>query len=109
MIFCAFTALRARALRQYLHAMRIQVLKEVLYARRRDNGFAARGHGRGAGDKATRRRVDTRSLVGTGLGLTAGSFYLMTGWTPDISQMTIIVRSGCRASPIGHFRASTIA
>src|SRR5580658_7945264 len=36
-------------------------------------------------------RVDTRLLLGTGLGLTAWSFYAMTGWTPDISQMTIIV------------------
>jgi len=36
-------------------------------------------------------RVDTRLLLGTGLGLTAWSFYAMTGWTPDVSQMTIIV------------------
>jgi DHA2 family multidrug resistance protein len=36
-------------------------------------------------------RVDTRLLLGTGLGLTAWSFYVMTGWTPDISQTTIIV------------------
>jgi DHA2 family multidrug resistance protein len=35
--------------------------------------------------------VDTRLLLGTGLGLTAWSFYVMTGWTPDVSQMTIIV------------------
>jgi len=35
-------------------------------------------------------RVDTRYLLGIGLGLTAWSFYEMTGWTPDISQMTII-------------------
>ena len=35
--------------------------------------------------------IDTRLLLGTGLGLTAWSFYVMTGWTPDISQMTIIV------------------
>src|SRR6202049_4044240 len=35
-------------------------------------------------------KVDTRVLLGTGLGLTAWSFYVMTGWTPDISQMTII-------------------
>src|ERR1700691_4477664 len=34
--------------------------------------------------------VDTRYLLGTDLGLTAWSFYVMTGWTPDISQMTII-------------------
>jgi DHA2 family multidrug resistance protein len=34
--------------------------------------------------------VDTRLLLGFGLGLTAWSFYAMTGWTPDISQLTII-------------------
>ena len=31
-------------------------------------------------------RVDTRILLGIGLGLTSWSFYAMTGWTPDISQ-----------------------
>jgi DHA2 family multidrug resistance protein len=36
-------------------------------------------------------RIDTRLLLGTGLGITAWSFYVMTGWTPDVSQMTIIV------------------
>jgi DHA2 family multidrug resistance protein len=36
-------------------------------------------------------RVDTRLLLTTGLGLTAWSFYTMTGWTPDVSQMAIIV------------------
>jgi MFS transporter, DHA2 family, multidrug resistance protein len=36
-------------------------------------------------------RIDTRLLLGTGLGLTAWSFYAMTGWTPDVSQTTIIV------------------
>jgi len=36
-------------------------------------------------------RVDTRLLLATGLGLTAWSFYVMTGWTPDISQLTIVV------------------
>jgi DHA2 family multidrug resistance protein len=35
-------------------------------------------------------RVDTRVLLGVGLGLTAWSFYAMTSWTPDVSQMTII-------------------
>lgn len=35
--------------------------------------------------------VDTRILLGTGLGLTAWSFYAMTGWTPDVSQTTIIL------------------
>jgi DHA2 family multidrug resistance protein len=36
-------------------------------------------------------RVDTRVLLGSGLGLTAWAFYAMTGWTPDISQTTIVV------------------
>jgi MFS transporter, DHA2 family, multidrug resistance protein len=36
-------------------------------------------------------RVDTRLLLGVGLLLTSWSFYAMTGWTPDISQLTIIV------------------
>jgi MFS transporter, DHA2 family, multidrug resistance protein len=35
-------------------------------------------------------RVDTRILLGFGLGLTAWSFYQMTAWTPDISQGSII-------------------
>jgi DHA2 family multidrug resistance protein len=36
-------------------------------------------------------RVDTRFLLTLGLGLTAWSFYVMTGWTPDVSQKTIVV------------------
>ena len=36
-------------------------------------------------------RIDTRFLLAIGLGLTAWSFDVMTGWTPDVSQMTIIV------------------
>ncbi len=35
-------------------------------------------------------RVDTRWLLAFGLGLTAWSFYAMTGWTPDIAQETIV-------------------
>ncbi|HXS20554.1 MAG TPA: DHA2 family efflux MFS transporter permease subunit [Steroidobacteraceae bacterium] len=35
-------------------------------------------------------RTDTRLLLGFGLGLSAWSFYLMTGWTPDVSSWTII-------------------
>jgi DHA2 family multidrug resistance protein len=35
-------------------------------------------------------RVDTRLLLGLGLGLTAWAFYAMTGWTPDVSQPAII-------------------
>ena len=36
-------------------------------------------------------RFDTRLLLGIGLGLTAWAFYAMTGWTPNVSQTTIIV------------------
>jgi MFS transporter, DHA2 family, multidrug resistance protein len=35
-------------------------------------------------------RVDTRLLLGVGLGITAWSFHAMTGWTPDTSQGTIV-------------------
>ena len=35
-------------------------------------------------------RTDTRLLLGLGLGLSAWTFYLMTGWTPDVSSWTII-------------------
>jgi MFS transporter, DHA2 family, multidrug resistance protein len=36
-------------------------------------------------------RVDTRLLLALGLGFTAWAFYVMTGWTPDVSQRTIVV------------------
>jgi MFS transporter, DHA2 family, multidrug resistance protein len=36
-------------------------------------------------------RIDTRLLLALGLALTAWSFYVMTGWTPDISQQSIIM------------------
>ena len=35
-------------------------------------------------------RADTRLLLAIGLGLSAWSFYLMTGWTPDVSSWTVI-------------------
>ena len=35
-------------------------------------------------------RVDTRLLLAIGLGLTAWSFQSITGWTPNVSQMTIM-------------------
>lgn len=35
-------------------------------------------------------RVDTRYLLLAGLGLTAIAMYEMTGWTPDVSQWTIV-------------------
>jgi MFS transporter, DHA2 family, multidrug resistance protein len=36
-------------------------------------------------------RADTRVLLGIGLGLTAWAYYAMTGWTPAVSQETIVV------------------
>jgi MFS transporter, DHA2 family, multidrug resistance protein len=36
-------------------------------------------------------RADTRILLALGLVLTAWAFYVMTGWTPDVSQRTIVV------------------
>jgi MFS transporter, DHA2 family, multidrug resistance protein len=36
-------------------------------------------------------RFDTRLLLAIGLGLTAWSFYAMTGWTPDVSTAQMIV------------------
>ena len=35
-------------------------------------------------------KVDTRLLLTIGFGLTAGSMFMMTGWTPDVSQGTIV-------------------
>ncbi|OYX73149.1 MAG: EmrB/QacA family drug resistance transporter [Rhizobiales bacterium 32-66-11] len=35
-------------------------------------------------------RVDTRILLTFGLGLTAWAMYAMTGWTPDVSQWTVV-------------------
>jgi DHA2 family multidrug resistance protein len=35
-------------------------------------------------------KVDTRVLLAIGLGLSAWSFYIMTGWTPDVSQGEIV-------------------
>lgn len=36
-------------------------------------------------------RVDVRLLLGTGLALSAWTFYAMTGWTPDVSAEEVIV------------------
>jgi DHA2 family multidrug resistance protein len=36
-------------------------------------------------------KVDTRVLLAIGLGLTAWSFYQMTGWTPEVPQLTIVL------------------
>ncbi len=46
-------------------------------------------------------RVDTRLLLGIGLGFTAWSFYDMTGWTPDISQMTIMRNGVVQGAGLG--------
>jgi len=46
-------------------------------------------------------RVDTRLLLAVGLGLTAWSFYDMTGWTPDISQMRIMGNGVIQGAGLG--------
>ncbi|HEX4411729.1 MAG TPA: DHA2 family efflux MFS transporter permease subunit [Xanthobacteraceae bacterium] len=46
-------------------------------------------------------RVDTRLLLAVGLSMTAWSFYQMTGWTPDISQGTIVGVSMVQGAGLG--------
>jgi DHA2 family multidrug resistance protein len=46
-------------------------------------------------------RVDTRLLVAIGMGLTAWPMYEMTGWTPDVSQTTIIVNGLIQGAGLG--------
>src|SRR6266478_6476543 len=46
-------------------------------------------------------RVDTRLLVAVGMGLTAWPMYEMTGWTPDVSQTTIIVNGLIQGAGLG--------
>src|SRR5258706_9885300 len=46
-------------------------------------------------------RVDTRLLLAVGLGLTAWSVYDLTGWTPDVSQMTIMGNGGGQGAGLG--------
>jgi len=46
-------------------------------------------------------RVDTRVLLAVGLGLTAWSLYEMTGWTPDVSQTTIIANGVIQGAGLG--------
>src|ERR1700721_3308870 len=36
-------------------------------------------------------KVDTRLLLAIRLGFSAWAFYIMTGWTPDVSEQEIIV------------------
>ncbi|HEY0493648.1 MAG TPA: MFS transporter, partial [Candidatus Dormibacteraeota bacterium] len=46
-------------------------------------------------------RVDIRLLLATGLGLTAWAMYDMTGWTPDVSQWTIISTGFVQGAGLG--------
>jgi DHA2 family multidrug resistance protein len=46
-------------------------------------------------------KVDTRLLLAVGLGLTAWPLYQMTGWTPDVSQMTLIVNGLIQGAGLG--------
>jgi MFS transporter, DHA2 family, multidrug resistance protein len=46
-------------------------------------------------------KVDTRVLLGLGLALTAWSFYEMTGWTPDVSQMRVVVIGVVQGAGLG--------
>jgi MFS transporter, DHA2 family, multidrug resistance protein len=46
-------------------------------------------------------RVSTRLLLGAGLGLTAWSLYQMTGWTPDVSQTTVVVMGVVQGMGLG--------
>ena len=46
-------------------------------------------------------RVDTRILLAFGLALTGWGLYLMTGWTPDVSQATIIGNGMIQGAGLG--------
>ncbi len=46
-------------------------------------------------------RVDTRYLLIIGLALTAWSFNAMTGWTPDVSQATIVGVTAVQGAGLG--------
>ena len=46
-------------------------------------------------------RVDTRILLLTGLLLTAWAMYDMTGWTPDVSQWTIVITGFIQGAGLG--------
>ena len=46
-------------------------------------------------------RVDTRILLAIGLTLTAWSFNAMTGWTPDVSQASIIAVTMVQGAGLG--------
>jgi MFS transporter, DHA2 family, multidrug resistance protein len=46
-------------------------------------------------------RVDPRILVALGLLLMCASFYVMTGWTPDVSQRTIVLTIMLQGAGLG--------
>jgi DHA2 family multidrug resistance protein len=46
-------------------------------------------------------RVDPRILVALGLLLMCASFYVMTGWTPDVSQWTIVLTIMLQGAGLG--------
>jgi MFS transporter, DHA2 family, multidrug resistance protein len=46
-------------------------------------------------------RLDTRLLLAIGLGLSAWSFYVMTGWTPDVSQQEIVIAGLAQGAGFG--------
>jgi MFS transporter, DHA2 family, multidrug resistance protein len=48
-------------------------------------------------------RMDPRYLVGTGMLMMCGSFWIMTGWTPDVSQWDIIVAIVLQGGGMGLF------
>ena len=46
-------------------------------------------------------KVDTRDLLLIGFGLTAWAMYDMTGWTPDVSQQTIVITGFIQGAGLG--------
>ena len=46
-------------------------------------------------------KVDTRWLLAIGLGFSAWSFYVMTGWTPDVSQREIVITGLAQGAGFG--------
>ena len=46
-------------------------------------------------------KVDTRLLLAIGLGFSAWAFYVMTGWTPDVSQQDIVIAGLAQGAGFG--------
>jgi DHA2 family multidrug resistance protein len=46
-------------------------------------------------------KVDTRLLLAIGLGLSAWAFYVMTGWTPDVSEREIVMQGLVQGAGFG--------